>query len=85
MVHGGDFPLFQRVDSLLDENVFLSHVAVLRMVLSSKHLLLFLQIVVLAGQTQHIDVKNRALFRQLNQFVLHGLIVVGRKGLKGCL
>lgn len=52
------------------------------MVLSSQHLLLVFQVVILASQSQHVQIENRVLLCQLYQPVLHSLVIVCEEGLQ---
>lgn len=83
--HGVGFPLFQRVDALLHESILLSHFAIFRVVLSSEHSLLLLQILVLASDAEKIEVQDGVLLGQVNDLVLDGLLVVGAQSFEGGL
>lgn len=56
--HGIGLPLIEPVDLHLDRCVLLSKVAVLGMILASEHLLLVLQVGVLARQSKQVKVKD---------------------------
>jgi len=60
----------------LNESVFLSHVGVFGVILPSQHSLLLLKVRILAGQSEQVKIQERVLFGQLNDLVLHRVLVV---------
>lgn len=65
-MHGTSFPLFQHVDALLGEEVFLSDVLILGVILTAKHLFLLMKCLILASQSEQVDVQDGTLLRQLD-------------------
>ena len=74
LLNGLSLPLLEGVDALLDEAVFLSEIRLPVMVLTSEQVLLLSQGLILASQSQEVDIKYRVLLGEFNQPGLHALL-----------